>query len=93
MKFLPWKKDTFASKNGYLLIYDKLEHFIRDAVVSFIFGLAAALIFNIVWEWVDGTRPWAMGSDIEGFSFKDFLAGLAGALLVFIFTTRVGSFF
>lgn len=83
IKFLKWRDDRWLSRSGYVLRYDKAEHFLRDMIISVLFGMVVAVLFNLVWEWVDGTRPWAEGKGVEGFSFKDFIAGLLGAGLGF----------
>lgn len=80
MKFITWKQDDWRSPNGNILKYDKVEHFIRDFVICLLFGFFAAVVFNYIWECIDGTRPWEEGKQVEGFSPKDALAGLAGAL-------------
>ena len=81
MKILPWYQDKWLSPNGRFLKYDKLEHFIRDIGTGFIFGVIPSIIFNVVYEYIDGTRPYYLNSPIEGFSIKDLIAGLCGTLL------------
>ncbi len=97
LKFLPWNQDRWKSTNGHILKYDKLEHFIRDFIVllagALLFGLNGAVLggwflFIVLWEVKDGLRPYD-GKNIEGFSWKDMLAGLMGgfaAIIVFAMT-------
>ena len=80
VKFLEWGEDRWGSRNGSVLEYDKVEHFMRDFGISVVFGFIPALVFNLVWEYVDGTRPWALGQEVEGWSMKDFIAGSVGAI-------------
>lgn len=81
MKLLPWKEDRWLSKNGSILPWDKAEHLLRDYAICNAFGLFEAIIFNLLWEFLDGVRPWREDGGVEGFSIKDMLAGLAGAAI------------
>ena len=88
MKFLPWKEDLWLSRNGNVLVYDKLEHFLIAAALMMLgvvfFPTAeqwhvalAVLALGVFKEVYDGVIPYD-GEHIEGFSMKDVLADLAG---------------
>ncbi|MFQ5584819.1 MAG: hypothetical protein ACE5GL_10325 [Calditrichia bacterium] len=97
MKILDWNKDKWFSRNGSIIPFDKLEHFLLgligmiagisllgfSAITTFIFLELVA----IGWEMKDGIVP-AKGY-IEGFSLKDLFADnlgfLAGYLLILLF--------
>ena len=83
---MPFEQDHWLSRQGNVLPFDKIEHLIRDAAICFVFGYFEALIFNLVYECIDGTRPYALNGSVAGFSIKDFIAGLVGANLVVLFT-------
>ena len=93
MKFLPWEKDRWNSENGSYLRYDKLEHFILGFAGLFVTWFAG-LVFSapagfypltiLIWlgiaalyEMYNGYIPY-VGKLIEGFSWKDLMAGAAG---------------
>lgn len=86
MKFLKWKDDSFFSKQGSFLEYDKLEHYILGILLTAIlFGFAgvgpvALGLFSVVaigWEVKDGLVPYD-GEHIQGFSWKDLFADYMG---------------
>jgi hypothetical protein len=92
MKFLNWSNDKWLSKNGSILPYDKLEHFLL-AIFGVILGI---FIFNfpifpvvlvleilaILWEIKDGIVPYDKEKGLmEGFSWKDLIADNMGILL------------
>ncbi|HED09269.1 MAG TPA: hypothetical protein ENJ10_01140 [Caldithrix abyssi] len=98
-RFLPWTEDKWKSRNGHLLKYDKLEHFIRDFILllsaALLFGLNAPVLggwlaFILLWEVRDGLRPYD-GKNIEGFSVKDVLAGLMGGFVSIIVYAMISS--
>lgn len=94
MKILPWQKDRLLSRNGSILPFDKLEHFLLAGgglyvgVALFNFDFWASLIvleiIGIAWELKDGLVPQHQPEKIEGFSFKDLIANNAGFALVFM---------
>ena len=81
MKFIPWNEDMWLSKEGSILKYDKLEHFLAAFLTVFagilllhINPMAMVLIAVIVgvgWEIKDGFFS-------HGFSWKDLIADFAG---------------
>lgn len=90
MKFLPWKEDRWLSKNGSIIVYDKLEHlagsFILCTLIAWPFGpgwgAGAAMALGLLWELKDGFQPYDRKTGaIEGFSWKDLIADAAGVLL------------
>ena len=87
---MAFKDDLWLSRQGNVLRFDKLEHFIRDACICFIFGYAAALLFNLVCECIDGTRPYSESGHVAGFSIYDFIAGFIGASLIVVLTHNFG---
>lgn len=82
MKFIPWNKDKWLSKEGSILPYDKLEHFlIALGLIPFLviyidptfFGLLSVALVSFLiigWEIRD--------SFLTGFSWKDLIAGFLG---------------
>jgi hypothetical protein len=85
-KFLPWKQDQWFSKQGSIIKYDKLEHFLLSVLgvvlLVYIFNLeilfSSALIFmiGIIWEIRDGVIK-----NGQGFSKKDLIADFLGIML------------
>ncbi len=82
-KFLPWDKDKWLSKQGTILPYDKLEHFLLS-----LFGVVIGILLlkinpvtvvliitllGIGWEIKDG-----LIANGQGFSWKDLIFNLAG---------------
>ncbi len=100
IKFLPWHLDKWLSQQGSLLAYDKLEHFLAAVISLFIFNrvfkwsiktsVIVALLLGIAWEIKDGIIPydWDRGL-IQGFSWKDLIADIAGILVGAFFTLFV----
>lgn len=101
MYFLPWKKDKWLSENGTILKYDKPEHFIlgiTGIVLTYLWGahikagpeyysntFVVWVIISILYEIGNGLIPYD-GIHIEGFSWKDIIAGFMGILSgIFIF--------
>ena len=90
IKILHWKDDRWLSRHGNILPWDKAEHFIRDSVIVFFFQIWTwpitaffiALWFNVTWEVKDGIRPYDDFGHVQGFSFKDLIAGMLGSGLV-----------
>lgn len=82
-KFLPWDEDKWLSRQGTILPYDKLEHFL----LSFVGVLLGIVLLNINppfvvlfiallgigWELRDG-----LIANGQGFSWKDLIADFAG---------------
>ena len=90
IKIMPFETDSWTSRQGNILPWDKPEHLIRDAAICLVFGYAAALLFNFFYECIDGTRPYAEGGTVAGFSLKDFVSGFIGASVVVILTHNFG---
>lgn len=94
MIFLDWKKDSWFSKNGSLLVYDKLEHSLLGIIGAFILQfffadwllLLIGFIAAFLWEIKDGLLPYDEQGNIEGFSWKDLLAGIAGIIIGLLIT-------
>lgn len=89
MKFLPWKEDRWLSKNGSMIVFDKIEHlvgsFILCTFISWPFGpwWGAGITFGagLLWEVKDGYYPYDRRTGaIEGFSWKDIIADVAGVM-------------
>jgi len=89
MKFIPWKDDNWLSREGSLLPYDKLEHFLISLLgfsilIFLIFltpvqAIAIGIFAAALWEIKDGVF-------FYGFSWKDLIAGIAGLLTGFLIT-------
>ena len=90
MKFIEWNKDKWLSKEGSILPWDKLEHFILAlSGVFFICGFLKLDIIGIVgvsvltfllgllWEIRDGLQGY-------GFSWKDFIADILGIFIAIL---------
>jgi len=94
MVFLDWHKDRWMSRNGSIFIYDKLEHFILGilgaAILCLFLGTWLVFLFGILasvlWEIKDGLLPYNEQGNIEGFSWKDLLAGIAGIIIGLLIT-------
>ena len=101
MKFLEWKKDKWMSENGTILKYDKAEHYllgIIGIIITYLWGIhikatpeyfsnmfVVWVIIAILYEISNGIIPYD-GTHIEGFSWKDLIAGFMGILSgIFIF--------
>ena len=88
-KFLPWDQDHWFSKQGTIIQYDKLEHFILSVLgvvlLVYVFDqeilFSSALIFmiGIIWEIRDGVIK-----NGQGFSKKDLMADFVGVLAALI---------
>jgi len=87
MKFLPWQQDRWLSKNGSIICFDKLEHFAGSFILAWILSFflsrfwAVGLAFGLgfFWEVKDGYYPYnRLTGAIEGFSWKDLIADMAG---------------
>lgn len=88
MKFLAWSEDQWFSKEGSLLVYDKLEHFLLAFVGTFITisGLnlhpasviAVIGVLGILWEVRDGIVVNQNTGVVQGFSWKDLFADIFG---------------
>lgn len=95
MKFLDWRDDRWLSRNGNILPYDKLEHFLSYALAMFILiywielspitSLIILELLGIAWEIKDGLVPYNDKGNIEGFSWKDLIANNVGLLIGGIF--------
>ncbi len=88
LKILPWEKDEWLSKQGTILPFDKLEHFlialIGVLVGVFLLNLIPHLVIIVItflgigWEIRDG-----LITSGQGFSWKDLFADFAGIALGF----------
>jgi len=86
-----WAKDHFFTKS---LEFDKLYHFVGGGwwfAILFIIGtptlwcLLGSSFFSLLWEIKDGLKHNFISSESkEGFSWKDLLCGILGAVLFFI---------
>ena len=86
MKFIPWRRDEWFSKQGSILPWDKVEHFLLGIIgyllLFYLIGFDGMQCFTIlisaaiVWEIRDGF--------ITGFSWKDLIAGLSGMTCGFV---------
>lgn len=89
MKFIPWRKDEWLSKQGSILPWDKVEHFLLGVIgflllfylISFDETQCFTILISaaVVWEIRDGF--------ITGFSWKDLISGAAGLFVSLIFIT------
>ena len=87
MKFIPWRRDEWFSKQGSILPWDKVEHFLLGIIgyllLFYLIGFDGMQCFTIliiaaiVWEIRDGF--------ITGFSWKDLIASAAGLFVSLIF--------
>lgn len=72
-----------------MLVYDKMEHFLLGIIGAFIlqffladwFVLLIGFIAAFLWEIKDGLLPYDEQGNIEGFSWKDLIAGIFGVVL------------
>jgi len=87
------KNDKWWSKNGDLITFDKLEHIIREAVLTAFLALLGAPVwlafilieaFGFGWEIRNGTKPYNPAGDIEGFSWLDIIANQIGIAITII---------
>ncbi len=83
MKFLPWNKDDWLSKQGSILPFDKLEHFILAFVGALFLPSWIVSIVSVLWEIKDGMIPYD-GVNVQGFSWKDLIADFAGIALAML---------
>ncbi|MDD2869651.1 hypothetical protein [Neomegalonema sp.] len=84
-------KSHWASKNGTLLVYDKIEHFLCGFILFVILwckwdtipALLGVIFVGFMWEIKDGFMPWEKYGfwGGEGFCWKDLVSTVAGALL------------
>jgi hypothetical protein len=90
MKFIPWHEDKWLSREGSILPYDKLEHFLL-ALLWMIAGILLlklnppmAILIGVVaaigWEIKDGLFS-------HGFSWKDLIADFAGLAVGYLIAT------
>jgi len=93
MKFKPWNTDKWLSLSGSIIPWDKVEHFLLGVILEalllwapitpaenlFFFSLAAW-----GWEVKDGLKAYDDNGHVEGFSWKDLIAGYAGGALALI---------
>ncbi len=84
MKFLPWKQDKWLSKQGSILPYDKLEHFILALIGAYFLPYLAVAVISVLWEIKDGVVPYDDEGHIQGFSFKDLIADFAGIAVIVV---------
>lgn len=94
MKFKKWSDDKWLSRNGSILPYDKLEHFLLGALgmliciswigLPLITSLIILEILGIGWEIKDGLVPYGQKEEIDGFSWKDLIADNVGFLFGFL---------
>lgn len=101
MKWKRWDMDRWGSRHGSLIPWDKLEHLIRETILTA--GLLLAfggtswvylpvVAFGLLYEVYNGIVPYD-GYAVEGFSFKDELANLGGiALGTLIYHLTFGGF-
>ena len=93
IKFKEWSKDSFTSRSGNILPWDKAEHVIRGFLVGLFImtvldggrwylNLGFYSLFVLGYETYNGYQPYD-GKHIEGFSFKDLVADYTGYLLAF----------
>ena len=83
LKFFPWNKDEWLSKQGNILPYDKLEHFLLSffgvLIGIFLLNINPPLVIIVItligigWEIRDG-----LIANGQGFSWKDLLADFFG---------------
>ena len=89
MKFIPWNRDKWLSREGTLIPFDKIEHFILGFLgiiigilligihpeIIIIIGVIAA----VGWEIKDGIFSY-------GFSWKDLIADVVGIGIGYLIT-------
>lgn len=89
-KYKPWSLDKWDSTSGTILKYDKLEHLILAAILFWFWNvmpiaswcaIVITLWIGFVWEVKDGIKAYNPAGDIEGFSWKDFIANAVGIFL------------
>jgi VanZ family protein len=98
MRWLKWKDDSFFSKQGMIIRYDKLEHLLGCFGLTFILIIFSmftemsilipgivTFIAGLLWEVKDGYLDWEKYNRWggEGFSWKDLIANLVGILLAY----------
>jgi VanZ family protein len=93
MRWLAWKDDSFFSKQGTLLKFDKLEHMLGCMILTIVMALLIDAIAGIyvfiagfLWEMKDGLMDWEKYGwwGGEGFSWKDLIADVVGIILGYI---------
>ena len=100
MKFR-WAKDSWRTKQGLIIKFDKIEHFLSWFVIyavanAFLSGLYAAIIAMLtgfLWEVKDAFVPWETygfwGGD--GFSWRDFAADILGIIFAIFLSGGFGA--
>lgn len=103
-KVLPWSEDDWLSNQGSILILDKVEHVIREIVLTVLVcgvlydrpavsSFVLVEIFGILWEVVrDGMFPAKRGGVIQGASGKDLVANNVGILIGALILWAFGAF-
>ena len=88
-----WARDSWLSRGGLVLTYDKLEHFLTYLGLTFIgfwlridSTIPILLMIGILWEIKDALLPYEKvgfwGGD--GFSWKDLMANIAGIAVGYV---------
>lgn len=93
-RWVPWSRDKWLSTSGAILHYDKLEHLLISAILTYVatlfmpiaFACILTLFIGYLWEVKDGYMPyeiygWWGG---EGFSWKDLIADSVGIAIIFV---------
>jgi uncharacterized protein YfiM (DUF2279 family) len=90
-RMLDWEQDKWNSTNGHFSKYDKVEHCIGSAGLTFSLihligekkGVNYSLLAGFLWEVKDGFVSWEKYGELggEGFSSKDFLADILGVFI------------
>lgn len=91
--FINWRDDSFLSRNGLLLVYDKLEHallgFLGMTFSALLFALSSVQIFFLLWLiWNAVGLAWELAQCIikkQMIQPKDIAANNIGFLLSFPF--------
>ncbi|MDQ7052701.1 MAG: hypothetical protein Q9P14_07365 [candidate division KSB1 bacterium] len=93
-----WARDSWLSRGGLILTYDKLEHFLTylsltsiGTLLQFDKTIPALILIGILWEIKDALLPYEKAGfwGGDGFSWKDLLANFAGIALGFIWLQGV----
>ncbi len=87
-RWLKWSDDSWLSRQGTILPYDKAEHATVSAILALIATLfmppliacLAVFIVGLLWEVKDGYLRWEIYGwwGGEGFSWKDLIADSVG---------------
>lgn len=89
-RVVPWYEDKWDSKSGMVLESDKLEHLLVASGMTFLgkvtfndYNWEYTLALGVLYEVKDALVPYEDYGRFggEGFSFKDVVADLAGALV------------